>query len=288
MKNFIYLDTDYLHSFLAQLQDGHISSITEEIDAQTESSEQRAQNIIGARETYETSGSLKSAIPILNAKTEARITGTPSSLDTQIQEGFKELEASKQIVVRIVHDNVFLQFEAAVRERGLVCEDNNFKVGKYMALSGTVKIFDLDSYRAILDDEFIAAIAAAENQEKTGNFSPPPNYKTDKSFKYIRSIMDALDRILPSSIILQSGDFIIPIKERFLRETKKEIVFKYGKQLNIFGVITKENPFDTPIDSLFKDVYPKIGKSLGSMGLDIPTEGAYVLAPIAIYFEPTF
>ena len=127
-------------------------------------------------------------------------------------------------------------------------------------------------YKELISDAFIAKAAAL----------------TDDDTKEIITILNTMALIIPTKAFLLIDKYIVPIKPQFLRESIKEIKFKYSGSIKLIGRVTApfqkaETNLDpaTSIVNATKALDSAINETLAQLGL-INTR--FILSPIALYF----
>ncbi|MUG68669.1 hypothetical protein GNP94_22110 [Paenibacillus campinasensis] len=316
MKELIYLDTAFLHSFIAQQHKGlPISYSTEFQESETKSDTQgksgELQNEVRAE--FKTG---EFSIPgILNSPsgtTEYKLGHTKS---TNAAITLTQLEAGKEIISKQLHDDAFQQFEDYLKENSLVTQVNDnhtWRNGEYVSLRKPFAIYDIAHIKNIFNPEGIGVAmefalsasiqherarleAAAEKdfKSKLRGFeqSEKKEYEAiKKELGKFRQIIDYFESLLPSPTFIKSGNVICPLKHDNLRESASLLNFKYGQDekipINILGKYTRR--FDQYVD--LASTFGPIGEAINQFDsvfeiLGIIKKGDRIVSPIAIYFE---
>jgi hypothetical protein len=314
------MDTEFLNSFIAQTYDGLVTETSMESaegvyeDSILEQGENSNSFIEGRFKTGELD------IPLI-------LKSPSGELVTRIQPGtyssekvtLSQTESGKEIISKKLHDNALSKFEDFLYENEILKEDNSTVVeGDFIKIKSEFQIVDFSYLENIINPEKLTEfthleslenIKNVENQFKAAQKSELKNHlknqlkllksKVDdeiKSFKeqlqIIKSAIEYIQDILPSSSFIKMKNILLPLKEEFLRGSSKDIVFKYGGKntnvdLTLVGKVTKkitetELPkFDNHFE--FYQFSELINYVLSSM--NILNKGDYIVSPISLYFE---
>lgn len=319
MKEIIYLDTDFIHSYLSQIHGGlpgessneRSQEISDQIQSSTEST-----NVLGASIDVSTG---KITIPVFLETPQGKVnvhldvSKTSSESSSTIQ-----TDAGREIISKRLHDNALVEMEEHLIEEGLLNKiDNNDIVGKYVKLTTSFRIIDFHYLRKIIQkdklvkfmfndrDKELKDLASVINEMPNGkdkNLKQAQLKQTRKSFDemknttkdefaFVEEAIDYLNDFLPTQAFLLAGSAILPLKSDCLRERSELLSFKYMDsdediQVTILGKVTSklesaEMP-DINTDNLYD--FPKIVHVLLN-ALGLLEEGDAVISPIAIYFE---
>lgn len=107
MRRFIYLDTDTLNSYLAQIFDGLVQ------ESETETSKGKTtekQNRFGANLTGQI------ALKLFGKGVDSTAQATYEHLKTVANE-----DIVRDVQTKIMHDNAFVQFVSHLQEKSLIC-----------------------------------------------------------------------------------------------------------------------------------------------------------------------
>lgn len=292
IKDFIYLDKDYLNSYISQINDGNIIS-------------KIYTNIFNTSKLEEHIPETKEYTTNTGAETNAYIfkgnySGNYKYTTEGTKNSFLETELGKEILFKQIHDNAFENLLSYVKAKNLLCNEQNISFNKYILTNKTFKILDLnylislfnndmaDIYNYILKEEFknteFSSNKSSKELEKTLNLELK---NQGEILKYLSKMLNYINLLMPSSIILVDENFLIPLKQDYLRESGKSIFFKYNHtKLNILGKITRqyENLLSHNIENnnnVFNQIIPLINNIFASF--DINLENKYIISPVAIY-----
>lgn len=139
MRRFIYLDTDTLNSYLAQIFDGLI---------QSEDSETQHQKKVNRQNSVTTSLAGKIAFKLFGKGVDANAQATYQHLKTVADD-----EMVRDVQTKIMHDNAFDQFMNYLHEHNLL---NGADVGDFLIVKDEFYIFDIAFYQKLfVKDGFV-------------------------------------------------------------------------------------------------------------------------------------
>lgn len=315
MKEIIYIDTNILHSFLAQNNGGLILETSNERgeEAKDINEKQAGYQSRTALNTKFKTGAFEIPWFLKTPEGEIAVTFEPGKHSSE-KIAISQTESGKEIISKQLHDNALEEF---IRENEF--ENKCEKVGDLVKIEGTFKIIDFDYILkmfqpdTILDfmmKEFEDQLEVLKETAKTveGNKTQHQQIKREirnfeqqmqqqkakqkKDFEYTEKTIRYLNDILPTASFLLMKNIITPLKNEFLRETAKELMFKYGRgkddiKVTLIGKTTSivdnvETPNFQGSDFLFE--IPAILNSVLSP-LGILNQGDCIISPIAIYFE---
>lgn len=310
MKEIIYLDTNYLNSYIAQENDGLITGKTLEIEereghgkttSQTKTSDHKPKINMGV--TSYQYGKSKESTEIIT---------------------FSDLDVAKEIVSKKVHDNALIDFENHMKEEGKLKEikGNDIKAGSLIKINDPFRIVDIKFLKNAFGDPFLKVLDTSNKIEMQGkinsvdeNTSISQNHKKNikkslemknskeqqeikNNSKGMNSILEYLTTVLPTESYVKINNFVVPLKESFLRETTEELSFKYGSEIedikiNVVGKIARKFDFLISPQVLkdksreFKELTDPMNAAIQNV-LDLTnllSPSDFIISPIAIYFE---
>ena len=292
MRRFIYLDTETLNSYIAQIYDGLIKTNEENTQRFNESS-------------TETSHSISP-----NATIDFTLFG--KGMEGKIEYIFKSLKASKdntlinKVETKMLHDNAFdLLINHINKHKDLV--DGN--IGKFIELFNSFYILDFLYYKKLFSDEnFInflidssmeTLIKEAE-KEKSKLTTGLPNKKQiikkiennlaairkeqESEYRNALKLIDIITKIIPYQRVLCIDNCIVTLSDEFIRDDIQMSSFKYGGKIKVFGYITniihKNTNQNLPI---FAEIINKINSAI--LPEIVNKDEVKIIHPIAIYYE---
>lgn len=321
MKEIIYLDTSFLHSFIAQTNSGLPTSIeTETSDSETRTSgESASRDKEHELDLVGDTGGLDLWIYSapsgkLGYRQRTRRSNTVSSTLSQ-------LEAGREIISRQLHDNALINFEDYLKENDLLkTKEDAFLPGDYVELKSTFKIIDFKYLRTALDENLGAMMANLDveteieqqvmmvdidpqlnnNQKKAKKKEIENKYKqttekTKAQFKRFNQMIEYVSNLMPTDAFLKVGSCLVPLKGSFLREGASELNFKYGNneeaqiQLTVLGKVTRNIEYIEENDESgeFFQTVSQLTNGIMTMlkTIDVIEDGDAIVSPIAVYFD---
>lgn len=295
MKHFVYLDTDALNSYISQINDGLLkNTVNETFD---EISTTKIEGNVPGKSGFNSEFGFK---PFFNLKfsEDKDVINTTNTLS--------QIESGRELIEKIIHDNAFEQFRKHLQKEFTVNNVEDCQLGDYIELSEKYIVRDLDYILTIYTEEFIDFMC--DNLIREHEAKRPINANTsvikafDKKIEEIRNrikieqnnvkrIFSISKNIMPFSKFLLCNGCIIPLNDKFLRETTQKIRFSYSEKIKILGRYTStleeavkreekiQNSFDdlySSLDETFKELYINV------LGID---QKAKIIQPIALYFE---
>lgn len=288
MKHFIYADNDILNSYISQLNDGLITNTHTEVTDQTSqvNSESAADSIL-------TTGYKLSIPTIFNVdigkKDEAISTTTAL---TQSQTG-------REIIDKILYDNAFNLFMKYLDSGKKLRGDDNCKLGDYIKLTSKFEIWDIDFLIALFNDEFLDILVNSEveqfkmlffqeNQKKPNN-NDIKSFIKNKKEEYLNviKILKVCQNIMPCTKFMLMNKCFIPLNENNLRESIKNIRFKYSGEITLLGKYTNNYATKEYTDTDFAEMFRELDNVVNVFLKETlnATENTKIITPIALYFE---
>ena len=298
MKRFIYLDTNELNSYIAQIYNG----LTTSKEEQKEENKEKGSEVntkFGVKTNA--TGGLKGLLSF-QGDLEAGVSATLNDLKTQ---------TIKDIETKVIHDEAFDKFMNYIVENNLIVEAN-YKVGDFIKHKSTFEVFDLNFFSDwFIKNGFVDFLKSNNEKElreaaqkeinklsnteaksikkspqTIENFIKSQMKEFSKQCDYTEEVINALKSLLPYEKIIMSEGFFIATSDEFFRDKPEMIGFKYGGEISFVGYITNkvtydnnEVPNDIPLSSIKNLANNAILNVLGK-GKDI-----YIVHPIAIYYE---
>ncbi len=292
MRRFIYLDTETLNSYIAQIYDGLIKTHEENTQQIDESSEESSHSISP------------------NAAIDFTLLG--KGMEGKIEYIFKSLKANKdstlinKVETKMLHDNAFdLLINHINKHEDL--KDGN--IGKFIELFNSFYILDSLYYKELFNDaNFINFLidSSMENiikeieNEKSKLTTGTPNKKQiikeidnklaafrkeqESEYSNALKLIDIITKIIPYQRVLCINDCIVTLSDEFIRDNIQMSSFKYGGKIKVFGYITniihKNTDQNLPI---FAEIINKINSAI--LPEIVNKDEVKIIHPIAIYYE---
>ena len=292
MRRFIYIDTETLNSYIAQIYDGLIKTHEENTQQIDESSEESSHSISP------------------NAAIDFTLLG--KGMEGKIEYIFKSLKANKdstlinKVETKMLHDNAFdLLINHINKHEDL--KDGN--IGKFIELFNSFYILDFLYYKELFNDaNFINFLidSSMENiikeieNEKSKLTTGTPNKKQiikeidnklaafrkeqESEYSNALKLIDIITKIIPYQRVLCINDCIVTLSDEFIRDNIQMSSFKYGGKIKVFGYITniihKNTDQNLPI---FAEIINKINSAI--LPEIVNKDEVKIIHPIAIYYE---
>lgn len=297
MRRFIYLDTDTLNSYIAQIYDGLVQTQeTETQSSQTSDKQSERTSDIGA----------DTDLKVFGKGIEGKIDFTYRHLkDTS------NTELISDVQTKLLHDNAFDQLMNYLNQNNLL---SNHNIGDFIEINDEFYIMDLDYYKKIFGDKKFLDFLKKSQRDKIqallkiqqdielsqegANFNEiKKNYtnlskskcaESDKSYDDIKDIIDMLYTLVPYRRTLCIADNMVVLNDKYMRDNINMTSFKFGGKIKVLGYIT--NRIETATDTAESSgVSPlaQVGIGLNQIMLSFfgQQSSLNIVHPIAIYYE---
>lgn len=294
MKRFIYLDTDTLDSYIAQIFKGKIESYSESNQSNAESHNQTKKSV-----TPSASADFKLLGKGFDAKTQLFIEKLGSVVETS---------TVNKLETKALHDYAFDLLIDYVKENDLLKGEN---IGNFIYAKSNFYIIDLLYYKDLFNnDNFISYLIDSEINNLKEEFSNKrkkliedntsqkdlntfdrekkkilndKKKSLDEEYENIKNIYNIITYTIPYERLLVMDDYIVILNDKFMRDNSLMTSFKYGGNINLYGYITniiggktdQELPFlSETINILNTTILPFF----------INKDEVKIIHPIAIYY----
>ncbi len=297
MRRFIYLDTDTLNSYIAQIYDGLVQTQeTETQSSQTSDKQSERTSNIGA----------DTDLKVFGKGIEGKIDFTYRHLkDTS------NTELISDVQTKLLHDNAFDQLMNYLNQNNLL---SNHTIGDFIEINDEFYIMDLDYYKKIFGDKKFLDFLKKSQRDKIqallkiqqdielsqegANFNEiKKNYtnlskskcaESDKSYDDIKDIIDMLYTLVPYRRTLCIADNMVVLNDKYMRDNINMTSFKFGGKIKVLGYITNRIETATDTDES-SGVSPlaQVGIGLNQIMLSFfgQQSSLNIVHPIAIYYE---
>lgn len=294
MRRFIYLDTDTLNSYLAQIFDGLVQ------ESETESSKGKTtekQNRFGANLTGQI------ALKLFGKGVDSTAQATYEHLKTVANE-----DIVRDVQTKIMHDNAFVQFVSHLQEKSLIREAD-IQIGNFISIEDSFYIFDISFYQSLFSEKgFVGLLEEIQKQNtqkeaeqqfgeltreqrrnkdvkgKIAEIVEESNAKNHEGYDAIRKMIDMLAAIIPYPQVLCIRNFMVILDEKYMRDSLSTAAFKYGGKIKVVGYVTNKvnAQANTPVS-----MFAGIGNSINALMKIFfeNTDEMYIVHPIAIYYD---
>ena len=272
MKHILYYDTDIINSYAAQFFSGLPTKSSEEAGDSTEHK---------IAESFKDSMK-KAGINI------GIISGEYTHSEKDAENAESKSQYVRELTEKVYHDNMLNCIMEQMQRNGEIkLNGNNVSIGDYVCLANDWGLIDV---------EFLSELFSESSWDKIKEFAgvDKDNFQNDtqpgeNGVEVLRKIIDSLKIVVPFRQIIASERFCIPINPEFLRESLREISFKYAaSQIKIFGRVTnKMQSVDQATVKFNNSSMPlkSIMPFLSSITSTILGEESYIITPIALYVE---
>lgn len=295
MRRFIYLDTDTINSYLAQIYDGLVKSAESEIQS-SDSTEKQSQH------TFSTSGNAD--LKVFGKGLEGKMEYTYNHL-----KGTSNSELIRDVQTKLLHDNAFDQLMNYINTKD--SPQNSNEIGNFVELFDSFYILDLDYYQKLFSDKKLMdfmkksekdkislqlkllqeqeLVTSGENRNqinrKYADLLKQKNKEIDSSYDGIKDIIDILISLIPYRRTLCISNNMVVLNDEYMRDSVSMTSFKYGGKIKVFGYIT--NTIGQSTDDSSMPAFAQIGTSLNEIMLSFFTNQSQlnIVHPIAIYYE---
>ena len=295
MRRFIYLDTDTLNSYIAQIYDGLVQ--TQETEIQS--------NQITDKQNELTSN--------LGADADLKVFG--KGLEGKIDFTYRHLkdtsntELISDVQTKLLHDNAFDQLMNYLFRNNLL---SNHNIGDFIEINDEFYIMDLDYYKKIFGDkkfldflkksdrdkiqsllkiqqdiELIQEGANANEIKKNySNLSKSKCSESDENYEKVKDTIDILYTLVPYRRTLCIADNMVVPNDKYMRDKIEMTSFKFGGKIKVLGYITNKIKADANDMSNISPL-AQVGIGLNQIMLSFfgQHETLNIVHPIAIYYE---
>lgn len=289
MKNFMYLNMDFLESFMAQNNDGFPEKEEmEENHSHAETEEDEAAKVVtklvgeigtdmGEQDNILIPGNILKTL--LSSVLNVKLHGEKS---VEIKEPIyrdEEIEAFRNIVIKRHGDDMYNKFDKYIKEEKLLAEKSKPEIGKYISLADDFFYFDFTRILNLYNEKYRQLYA--DNNSVEFDFSL-------KNFEETRNKISFLKEILPFDAFLHRENLLVLIDKKWLRVKRKHIGYKFQGEIHVVGRIDKfvgtqnDKSGLGVIDTLNKIQEVSLSM-LYELGLLVSKE-VYLITPIAIYY----
>ena len=299
MKSFIYLDTDTVNSYIAQIDDGLRTLQT--ITTQQSKDKQRQ-----GSHTVDADG--KADFTMFGKGLEAKIDYIYNHISSTTKS-----KLYSDVETKVLHDNAYKQVMEFLRDEKLFVAEQP-KIGDFIDVEGELRLLDLEYYKSLFsEDDFIKLIDGpqkeliekefkkiieAEDSKLNRGGKRSQEYRKvisdiekekrtaiaeiDNKTAELRKQLELLLKLFPYKVLLSVDNYLAVFDEKFLRDDIKTAPFKYGGRVHLVGYVTntthsneKSTIFSGPIDM--------INGMLNT--LFEANKGLTIVHPIAVYYE---
>lgn len=292
MRRFIYLDTDTLNSYLAQIFDGLIQSQEMEKSAGKKKEKQnRFSSNLGSQIAFK----------LFGKGIDANAQATYEHLKTVAND-----EMVRDVQTKIMHDNAFDEFASYLSENGLLGGAN---IGNFISVEDEFYIFDIAFFQKMFaEGGFVSELKEIQKvsiqkeaeqqvqglnrgqqrnktlQKQVRDIVEAATSKNEEEYKSAEALINMLASIIPYPQILCISNYLVVLNEKYLRDNISTAAFKYGGKVKVVGYITNKVMAQS---NTHTSAFAGIGASINAL-MKIFFENAdemFVVHPVAIYYD---
>lgn len=265
-KDFLYLNMDFLETFVAQIDDGYTTS--EMMD------------------DTKTAGTAKGTP---NASFEANVQGSLGkivALLTEVTGGAKvavqsapKYDIDKQISRKVIHieqrENILDRFIKHIGSKKHVSKIHDDDLGKYILLRTHFDYINFGRLKEFSDEEVC-------------NFYLEKEIENKSVLEEIKTKLPLLKKLLPFDTFLYAKGVIVLINNDYLREDKGQVGYKFNSKVTVVGFVNKLaskcRKHSVPVGKAMDQVQIETLSLLRELGfVHKDDKEIYLVTPIAIY-----
>lgn len=295
MRRFIYLDTDTLNSYIAQIYDGLV---------QTQETETQSSQVTD-KQSERTSN--------LGADADLKVFG--KGIEGKMDFTYRHLKDTSNtalisdVQTKLLHDNAFDQLMDYLTRNNLLSSQN---IGDFIEINDEFYMMDLDYYKKIFGDKTFVDFLKKSDRDKIQEFykvqqdrelaqeGANPNEirksyvalakskceESDKGYDDIKSIIDILCTLVPYRRTLCIADNMVVLNDKYMRDSIDMTSFKFGGKIKALGYITNKIETDSP-DIENASPLAQVGVALNQIMLSFfgQHSSLNIVHPVAVYYE---
>lgn len=168
MKEVIYLDTNYLHSYISQIEDGLITNMnkesTEEITEQNEL--QKGSQTESFIEGKFSLGEIE--IPLLFKSPTGEVSSGISPIFSSNERiSLSQLESGREIISKKLHDDALKRFEEYMENKQLFnTQISDIKQGDYINIKSRFRIIDFNYMKKAFNPDKLVELMYYEQEQE--------------------------------------------------------------------------------------------------------------------------
>lgn len=297
MRRFIYLDTDTINSYLAQIYDGLVKQNEQELQSQSELNIQNKNTVS------------------VNGGADLKVFG--KGIEGKLEYTYEHLketnnsELISDIQTKLLHDNAFDQLMNYLKSENLIFQDS-VNIGDFIEITDDFFILDLDYYQKLFEsggfienlkkiqennikNEVKTQLEEGLNREQLRDKNIAKRIidesnqliqKNNEEYQSVETIINMIMSVVPYRQMLYMKNYLVALNERFMRDDMNLAAFKYGGKIKLVGYITNkiydEENLGSPIS-----VFSGISNSMNQMMKVFfdNQKNIFIVHPIAIYYE---
>ena len=295
MRRFIYLDTDTLNSYIAQIYDGLV---------QTQETETQSSQATDKQSEYTSDLGADADLKVFGKGIEGKMDFTYRHLKET-----SNTELISDVQTKLLHDNAFDQLINYLNKNEHL---SNHNIGDFIEINDEFYIMDLDYYKKIFNEKKFLDFMKKSDRDKIQallkiqqdielkqegansneikkiytNLAKSKCAESDKGYDDIKDIIEILCTLVPYRRTLCIADNMVVLNDKYMRDSIDMTSFKFGGKIKVLGYITNKITTDTN-DSTNISPLAQVGIGLNQIMLSFfgQQSSLNIVHPIAIYYE---
>lgn len=295
MRRFIYLDTDTLNSYIAQIYDGLV---------QTQETETQSSQATDKQSEYTSDLGADADLKVFGKGIEGKMDFTYRHLKET-----SNTELISDVQTKLLHDNAFDQLMNYLNKNEHL---SNHNIGDFIEINDEFYIMDLDYYKKIFNDKKFLDFMKKNDRDKIQallkiqqdieleqegansneikkiytNLAKSKCAESDKGYDDTKDIIEMLCTLVPYRRTLCIADNMVVLNDKYMRDSIDMTSFKFGGKIKVLGYITNKITTDTN-DSTNISPLAQVGIGLNQIMLSFfgQQSSLNIVHPIAIYYE---
>ena len=295
MRRFIYLDTDTLNSYIAQIYDGLV---------QTQETETQSSQSTDKQSEYTSDLGADADLKVFGKGIEGKMDFTYRHLKE-----ISNTELISDVQTKLLHDNAFDQLINYLNKNEHL---SNHNIGDFIEINDEFYIMDLDCYKKIFNDKKFLDFMKKSDRDKIQallkiqqdieleqenansneikkiytNLAKSKCAESDKGYDDTKDIIEMLCTLVPYRRTLCIADNMVVLNDKYMRDSIDMTSFKFGGKIKVLGYITNKIMTDTN-DSINISPLAQVGIGLNQIMLSFfgQQSSLNIVHPIAIYYE---
>ncbi|TWT04639.1 hypothetical protein [Planomicrobium sp. CPCC 101079] len=321
MKEILYLDTDLIHSFLSQINEGLPGETANEREQSVADASEKSKNKSSLFGSNASVDSGKISVPFLldtpSGKVEVKLDLTKGWSETT---SLTQTETGRELITKKLHDDALFQLIKHLKEKDLIKNFEEANENEYIEFQTSFQFFDTDYLHGLMNPDLLSKVSFFDLYSNLENIKIQKDFQlksiansaqrkieekkindtiqegevqlalTTAKFTGIQEMITYLQSFLPTSTFAKLENSFTYLKPAFLREDPKVLMFKYPAlssdlKVTIIGKKTRKIsvPQETPDYSNLYSIPMILDTLLIEIGL--VSSNDTLVSPIAIYFE---
>lgn len=292
MRRFIYLDTDTLNSYLAQIFDGLIQS--KEIEKSVGKKKEKQNRFVNSL-----GGQI--AFKLFGKGVDANVQATYEHLKTVADD-----EMVRDVQTKIMHDNAFNTFATYLKEKDLI---DGKEIGNFISIEDEFYIFDIAFLQRLFEEKgFVSGLKEIQKnniqkeaeqkvqelnreqsrgknlQKQVKEFVDSATSKNEEEYLAGENLVNMLASIIPYPQMMCISNYLVVLNEEYLRDSLSTAAFKYGGKVKVVGYITNKV---TAQANTHVSAFGGVGNSINTLMKIFfeKVDEMYIVHPVAIYYD---